>query len=404
MDIDKELKDIFDDPLLDISDTEVTLFNLPSDMKRVMEKKRLQPDHYAQRKTCEDFELYKDLFVQVNQQLKEGKRNLIKTSKTSSLDVGRYYIISGQMLLLESITEKKTNRSGMIDGRTRCIFEDGTETDILLETLRRNILHDGYGITDPQEETEPVLTQLATGDKSTGYIYILRSLSPAPEIANVKNLYKIGFTINSVEERVANAVHEPTYLMAPVQIVSTAQIVNMNSQIFETLVHQVFQAVNFKVKVYDDNGIEHEPSEWYVAPLEIIELVIQKIADRSIVNYSYNAEMQCLEKRIVKKTSTFDTTGLMVLTLNIKEVYFKEILSGKKTIEYRELKQTTLNKYTYVDEADGKRYLRRYDAIRFYVGYHKDRDSGLIQVLDTTYNDGIVEYHLGAILEHIGQN
>lgn len=404
MDIDKELKNIFDDPLLDISDKEVTLFNLPSDMKRVMEKKRLQPDHYAQRKTCEDFELYKDLFVQVNQQLKEGKRNLIKTSKTSSLDVGRYYIISGQMLLLESITEKKTNRSGMIDGRTRCIFEDGTETDILLETLRRNILHDGYGITDPQEETEPVLTQLATGDKSTGYIYILRSLSPAPEIANVKNLYKIGFTINSVEERVANAVHEPTYLMAPVQIVSTAQIVNMNSQIFETLVHQVFQAVNFKVKVYDDNGIEHEPSEWYVAPLEIIELVIQKIADRSIVNYSYNAEMQCLEKRIVKKTSTFDTTGLKVLTLNIKEVYFKEILSGKKTIEYRELKQTTLNKYTYVDEADGKRYLRRYDAIRFYVGYHKDRDSGLIQVLDTTYNDGIVEYHLGAILEHIGQN
>lgn len=404
MDIDKELKNIFDDPLLDISDKEVTLFNLPSDMKRVMEKKRLQPDHYAQRKTCEDFELYKNLFVLVNQQLKEGKRSLIKTSKTSSLDVGRYYIISGQMLLLESITEKKTNRSGMIDGRTRCIFEDGTETDILLETLRRNILHDGYGITDPQEETEPVLMQLATGDKSTGYIYILRSLSPAPEIANVKNLYKIGFTINSVEERVANAVHEPTYLMAPVQIVSTAQIVNMNSQIFETLVHQVFQAVNFKVKVYDDNGVEHEPSEWYVAPLEIIELVIQKIADRSIVNYSYNAEMQCLEKRIVKKTSTFDTTGLKVLTLNIKEVYFKEILSGKKTIEYRELKQTTLNKYTYVDEADGKRYLRRYDAIRFYVGYHKDRDSGLVQVLDTTYNDGIVEYHLGAILEHIGQN
>lgn len=404
MDIDKELKDIFDDPLLDISDKEVTLFNLPSDMKRVMEKKRLQPDHYAQRKPCEDFELYKNLFVQVNQQLKEGKRSLIKTSKTSNLDVGHYYIISGQMLLLESISEKKTNRSGMIDGRTRCIFEDGTETDILLETLRRNVLHDGYGITDPQEKTDQEFTQLATGDKSTGFIYILRSLSPAPEIANVKNLHKIGFTINSVEERIANAEHEPTYLMAPVQIVSTAQIVNMNSQMFETLVHQVFQAVNFKVKVYDDNGIEHEPSEWYVAPLEIIELVIQKIADRSIVNYSYNAEMQCLEKRIVKKTSTFDTTGLKVLTLNIKEVYFKEILSGKKTIEYRELKQTTLNKYTYVDEADGKRYLRRYDAIRFYVGYHKDRDSGLVQVLDATYNDGIVEYHLGAILEHIGQN
>lgn len=155
------------------------------------------------------------------------------------------------------------------------------------------------------------------------------------------------------------------------------------------------------MKVYDDNGFEHEPSEWYVAPLEIIELVIQKIADRTIVNYTYNAEMQCLERRITKKSSTFDSRGLKVLTLNIKDVYFREILSGEKTIEYRELKQTTLNKFTYVDEADGKRYLRRYDVIRFNVGYHKDKDSALVQVRDITFNAGVVEYHLGAVLEHV---
>ena len=88
-----------------------------------------------------------------------------------------------------------------------------------------------------------------------------------------------------------------------------------------------------------------------------------------------------------------------MLTLNIKDVYFKQIISGKKTVEYRDLKQTTLNKYTYIDAADGKRYLRRYDALRLYVGYHKDRDSALVQVLDTTYKDGVVEYHLGQILE-----
>lgn len=401
MDVDKELKDLFSDPLLDVSDKELTLFNLPADMKWVMEGKRLQPDHYAQRKTCEDFELYRPLFEKVQKELNEGKRSLIKTSKTSNLDEGHYYVVGGQLLLLESILEKKTNRSGMIDGRTRCIYEDGTETDILLETLRRNVLHEGYGVTDPQDKTDQEFATLTEGDKSTGFIYILRSLSPNPEISGIKNLYKIGFTINSVEERVANAEHEPTYLMAPVQIMSTAQIVNMNSHMFETLVHQVFQAVNFQIKVYDDNGIEHEPSEWYVAPLEIIELVIQKIADRTIVNYTYNAEMQCLEKRIVKKGSTFDVTGLRVLTLNIKDVYFQEILSGEKTIEYREVKQTTINKYTYIDQADGKRYLRPYDVIRFYVGYNKDRDSALVEVTDITYSDGIVEYHLGRILEAI---
>jgi hypothetical protein len=76
-------------------------------------------------------------------------------------------------------------------------------------------------------------------------------------------------------------------------------------------------------------------------------------------------------------------------------------MSGAKKIEYRELKQTTLNKYTYLDETDGKRYLRRYDALRLFVGYNKDRESALVQVTDITYNKGIVEYHLGLILEKI---
>ena len=104
---------------------------------------------------------------------------------------------------------------------------------------------------------------------------------------------------------------------------------------------------------------------------------------------------------MVKAKSTFDTTGMKVLTLNIKKIYFDEIMSGAKKTEYRELKQTTLNKYTYLDETDGKRYLRRYDALRLFVGYNKDRESALVQVTDTTYNEGIVEYHLGLILEKI---
>ena len=78
-------------------------------------------------------------------------------------------------------------------------------------------------------------------------------------------------------------------------------------------------------------------------------------------------------------------------------------MKGEKTIEYRELKQTTLNKYTYIDEADGKRYLRRYDALRILVGYSKNRESAIVEVVDTTYNEGVVEYHLGSVLEFVGK-
>lgn len=402
MDINKELEELFADPLLDVTDQEAKLFDIPADMKRVMDAKRIQPDHYAQRKKCEEFEQYRPLFKTIQKELNEGTRSLIRISKTVNLEEGRYFVVSGQMVFLAHVGKESKASNGMKNARTHCIFEDGTESDILLQTLRKNIVADGYGISEPQEKTESEFTALAEGDRSTGYIYVLRSLSPDPEIAGVKDLYKIGFTINSVEERVANAVHEPTYLNAPVQIMLTAQIVNMNSHKFETLVHQVFHAVNFKIKVYDENGEEHEPSEWYVAPLEIIELVIQKIADRSILNYTYNAEMRCLEKRVVKKGSTFNVSGLRVLTLNIKNEYFQDIIAGRKDVEYREIKQTTINKYTYRDEADGKRYLRPYDVVRFYVGYHKDRDSALVEITKIE-NPGSnkIDIHLGRILEYV---
>ena len=330
----------------------------------------------------------------------------MKISKTATLAEGRFYFVSGQMLYLEKIGELKKSSNFLPDARTRCIYENGTEADILLQTLRKNVVGDGYAVTELEEESERQFfnnSDVTSDDIVTGYIYVLSSLSDDPDIKEVKNLYKIGFTSNTVEERIANAENEPTYLMAPVKVEATYKVVNMNSQKFEDLVHQILMAVQFQVTVYDENGNEHQPQEWFVVPLPIVDVIIQKIMDGSIVNYTYNPLKECLEKRIVKAKSTFDTTGMKILTLNIKKEYFDEIMSGEKKVEYRTLKQTTLNKYTYLDEGDGKRYLRRYDALRLFVGYHKDRDSALVQVTDTVYNEGIVEYHLGMILEVVRQ-
>ena len=402
MDIDKELEAILDDPLLNMSKKEESLFDIPQDMRKVVVKKKA--DYIAQRTLCENFENYQPLFVKVHQELKEGKRSLVKINKTATLAAGRYYYVSGQMLLLEQIGELKRSSNFLPDGRTRCIYEDGTESDILLQTLRKSVVGDGYAISELQEESDSQFfnnTDIATEDNVTGYIYVLSSLSDDPAVKEVKDLYKIGFTTNSVEQRIANAKNDPTYLMAPVKIIATYKVVNMNSQKFEDLVHLLLKPAQFKTKVFDELGMEHQPKEWFIVPLSVVDVMIKKIMDGTIVGYTYNPQMKCLEKRIVKAKSTFDTTGLKILTLNIKKVYFDEIIKGTKKIEYRELKQTTLNKYTYLDEADGKRYLRRYDALRLYVGYNKDRESALVQVTDITYFEGIVEYHLGMILEKI---
>ena len=298
MDIDKELEALFDDPLLKMSEEEESLFDIPQDMRRVIAKKK--PDYVAQHKLCENFQDYKPLFEKVHQELKEGKRSLVKINKTATLTVGRYYFVSGQMLLLEQIGELKKSSNFLPDARTRCIYENGTESDILLQTLRKSVVGDGYAISELQEETDSHFfrnSDIATDDKVTGYIYVLSSLSDDPEVKAEKNLYKIGFTTNDVELRIANAENEPTYLMAPVKIVATYKVVNLNSQKFEDLVHQLLMAVQYQVVVYDDKGIAHQPQEWFIVPLPVVDVMIKKIMDGSIVGYTYNPQLECLEKR-----------------------------------------------------------------------------------------------------------
>ena len=404
MDIDDELEKIFSDPLMDVSYREAKLFDIPSDMKVAMEAHKVSPDYVAKRKVCDDFPQFEALFLKVHNDLKTGRRQLKRISKTTNIMEGHFYIVDGQMVYLARVFEKVKGSNGSLDGRTRCIYENGTESDILLQTLRKNVVGNGYAITETQEETDSKFfsqDDVKAEDRVTGYVYVLRSLSDKPEIRNIKNLYKIGFSTNRVEERVANAEHEPTYLMAPVEIVSTYKIVNMHSQKFEDLVHQVFKEVNFRFKVADDMGIMHEATEWYQVPLEIIDSVVQRIMDGSIVYYSYNRQLQCLEQNVKERPSKLDLSGMKVLTLNVDKKNFELIASGETKEECCVLKQTTLSKYTYIDEADGKRYLRRFDVLKLCVGNRANSMSVVVEVTDTTYADGVITYQLGNVLEVI---
>lgn len=169
----------------------------------------------------------------------------------------------------------------------------------------------------------------------------------------------------------------------------------MNVSSFEALIHRTFKDVRLQVHI--GNQI---PEEWFVVPYSAIEKAIQCIIKE--IPISYDAVSQIIIEHTTAentKKKTIDTTGWKILTLNIKEVYFKEIIAGTKKEEYRLLKPTTINKYTYLDE--GKRWLKKYDAIRFFVGYHKDRESALVEVVDAVYNfeEQTVIYSLGKIIE-----
>lgn len=81
---------------------------------------------------------------------------------------------------------------------------------------------------------------------------------------------------------------------------------------------------------------------------------------------------------------------MKVLNLIIKQRYLDAILAGRKVQEFREVRPTTIKKLLQLDEegfeiedADGNAQPIKYDAIQFYVGYNKDRDSALVEVVGT---------------------
>lgn len=275
------------------------LTNLPS-------RSRTLTDFVAKRKPCKDFANYEEQFVTVQKEIKENKRNLFDfTDKGESLVAGNYYILGGILLYLESISfdseEKAKSISGhKKDGRTRCIFENGTESNMLYRSLAKALYQGGKIVTQTEDKINKALEQnfsiddglVNEEDELAGYIYILQSLSKKAEIQSLENLYKVGFSTTPVKKRIANAANEPTYLMSSVNIVAEYEAYNMNTQKFEKLLHHFFANVCLDLEVADSKGRMHQPREWFIVPLDVINQAIELIATQQIQHYEYDVQLK----------------------------------------------------------------------------------------------------------------
>ena len=298
------LDDILGDDSLDIlgDDAEglFTFKHTPKDYERA------KADFVGKRFKCKDFGKYEHLFKEVQDDLALGKRKLVDF-KEPNLREGNYYIHNGILFLLESITYerddhyKEDGTRVRKDGRTRCIFENGTESNILKRSVEKNLYKNGKVVTQNVDKVIEEFTETFSGitneDKETGHIYILTSQSKKEEIASLENLYKIGYSSTSVQERIKNAENEPTYLMAPVKEESSWLCYNMNAQKFESLIHRFFGHTCLEIDVFDNNGIRHSPREWFIVPLEAIEQAIILLISGDIVNYRYDNASKALQKK-----------------------------------------------------------------------------------------------------------
>ena len=155
------------------------------------------------------------------------------------------------------------------------VYENGTENkNLLFRSLASSLYakeRHGRMVTDVVD-TNTVAESFGM-EYTTGYIYVLQSLSNNPAISGMKNLYKIGFTSGEVSDRIANASNEVTYLNAPVHVVLSAQIQNVSAQKIERTLHHAFSD---KQVVFQDGDFV-KANEWFIVPLEEIENKINEI-------------------------------------------------------------------------------------------------------------------------------
>jgi hypothetical protein len=299
----KSVDDILDNDFLGILniDDYKELFDLEN-----IKFDKNKTDFIARRKPCSDFHKFENNFKKIHEDLKNKKRKLL-TFKEQDLQEGRYFLLDGLLTFLEKVdlqertfNDKSQGQRTRKDNRIRCIFENGLESNMYYRSLQKLLYENGKYISETNEEAlnlfKKNLGNINNEDKISGRVYILKSLSKKPEISSIKNLYKIGFSKNTVENRIRNAKNDPTFLMDEVEVVDEINIYNVSALKFENLVQIFFAKRCLDIFIIDSHGNEVKPKEWFSVPLRVIKRAIQLIESGEIVNYIYDANLEDVVK------------------------------------------------------------------------------------------------------------
>ena len=195
--------------------------------------------------------------------------------------------------------QPSVNEHGNIDARLRVIFDNGTESNLLMRSLQKALQQDPAGRRIVEPSAGPLFADHSEeGDEASGIVYVLRSKSDHPAVAAHRDvLHKIGVTGGDVARRLANAKLDPTFLMAEVEAVATYELFNINRTRLENLIHRIFGTARLDIEIKDRFGQPVIPREWFLVPLFVIDEAIEKIRDGTITGYTYDPKIACLVQR-----------------------------------------------------------------------------------------------------------
>ena len=247
-----------------------------------------KPDKVAQRKPCKDFDRFEPLFKECHVDLKAGTRQLIEFRNGSQISAGSFFVQSGVLTYIAEVGQQPA-------ARLRAIYENGTESDLLLLSLARVLYKNGRRVTDPEAQT---LARMGLeADTATAVVYVLRSLSADPQVTAIPNLHKIGFTTGDTLRRIKNAKRAKTYLHAPVEIVAEYEMAAAIARRIEATLHKFFAPARLSV-TYERNGVAIKTAaEWFSVPLSVIDEAISLLNAETITDYEYDRDSRTIRLR-----------------------------------------------------------------------------------------------------------
>jgi len=284
-------EDLTDDELIAALGIKTNPENDVTQLTHVRSRQEIKAaEEIAQRTLCEDFNNFKPIFETVQRQLRTGERQTLKYQDNAEINQGDLFILDGQKVVVGDMGEPFVSDYGRPDRRLRVVYDNATESDLLLRSLQRALNKDKSSrrITNP--DFGPLFSDAeAADDLPTGYIYVLRSKSEHLFIAKNRSvIHKIGVTGGDVKKRIANAKNDPTYLLAEVEIVATFKLANINRKRLEALLQKFFGSARLELELQDRFGTPVKPKEWFLVPLEVIEEVIEKVKEGTIDQFRYD--------------------------------------------------------------------------------------------------------------------
>lgn len=256
-DLDEDV--LFDDPLLESSSS---IFSMNSSLNY-----KSRPDFIARRMMCPDFHRFELMFELIRDAVK--KRTIIpRPFRQEKIKQGEILSLKRKLIYIADVRDRH-DRNGKADARLRVIYDNATESNLLMSSLIRAMQKDKGSARITMSEEGPLF-----GSVQTGFIYVVRSLSTNPAVSG---FLKVGVTQGSVKDRISGAEKQSTYLYAPVEVLDVYKIIGYSAIDIEEKLHKALMIYRKSIRVTGPTGRRYKPREWFEIDRQRVARVIEEI-------------------------------------------------------------------------------------------------------------------------------